>query len=52
MLGGAGCWAGWGCCLTVQRVLSEVAAAVAVDFVVEVVAAVVQVDDGVVALHY
>lgn len=51
--GEAGCWAGWGCCLTGQRVLSEVAAVVvaAVGLVAEVVAAVVQVDADVAAPH-
>lgn len=45
-LEGGGCWAGWGCCLRGQRVLSEVAVAVvaaAVGLVAEA-AAVVQVD--------
>lgn len=54
-LGVEGCWAGWGCCLKGQRVLSEVAAAAvaaaAVGLAAEVVAAVVQVDADVAAPH-
>lgn len=54
-LGEEGCWAGWGCCLRGQKVLSEVAAAVAaaaVGLVAEVVAAVaVQVDADAAAPH-
>lgn len=54
-LGGEGCWAGWGCCLWGQKVLSAMAAAVAavVGLVAEVVAAaaVVQVDADVAAPH-
>ena len=44
---------GWGCCLRIQKVLSEVVAAVAaaVGLVAEAVAAVVQVDADVAVLH-
>lgn len=47
MLGEGGCWEGWEWCLRGQKVLSEVAAAT--DLLIEVVAAVVQIDADVVA---
>lgn len=49
-LGEEGCWAGWGCCLMGQKVLSEMAAA-AVAAVVGLEAVVVQVDADVAAPH-
>jgi len=52
MLAEEGCWAGWGCCLKGPKVSPEEAAvAAATGLTFEIVAAAVQTDADVAALH-